>query len=114
MTRSAGREGEREDDRAGRVDRKGRNDRVGSYGRTDSYGKVCRWRRLPGSEGCLVGAEEISGAELWSGVQSSVLRFVWLVEWSAVGLAERSLRSEDGRAADTAGMGGHFCNLNSP
>ena len=37
---------------------------------------------------------------------SSVLRFEGLVEWSAVGLAERSLRSEDGRTADTAGMGG--------
>ena len=29
-----------------------------------------------------------------------------LVERSAVWLAERSLRSEDGRTADTAGMGG--------
>ena len=40
-------------------------------------------------------------------MQSSVLRFMGLVEWSAVGLAERSLRSEDGRTADTAGMGGN-------
>ncbi len=32
--------------------------------------------------------------------------FMGLVEWPAVGLAERSLRSEDGRMADTAGMGG--------
>ena len=39
-------------------------------------------------------------------MQSSVLLFVGLVEWSAVGTAERSLRSEDGRTADTAGMGG--------
>ena len=39
-------------------------------------------------------------------MQSSVLRFVGLVERSAVWLAERSLRSEDGRTADTAGMGG--------
>ena len=29
------------------------------------------------------------------------------MEWSAVGLAERSLRSEDGHTADTAVMGGH-------
>ena len=36
--------------------------------------------------------------------QSCVLR--GLLEWSAVGLPQRSLRSEDGRTADTAGMGG--------
>ena len=40
----------------------------------------------------------------WSAVIS--LAFVGLVEWSAVGMAEWSLRSEDGRTADTAGMGG--------
>ena len=40
----------------------------------------------------------------WSAVIS--LAFCGLVEWSAVWLAERSLRREDGRTADTAGMGG--------
>ena len=50
--------------------------------------------------------EETGGAGLRSGVLSSVLRFVGLVEWSAVGLSERSLRREDGRTADTVGMGG--------
>ena len=34
------------------------------------------------------------------------LAFVGLLERSAVGLAERSLRSEDGRTADTAELGG--------
>ena len=34
------------------------------------------------------------------------LAFCGLVERSAVWLAERSLRREDGRTADTAGMGG--------
>ena len=38
--------------------------------------------------------------------QSSDLRFVGFVEWSAVGPAERNLRSEDGRTADTAELGG--------
>ena len=56
---------------------------------------------------CLWTSEsEQSGGRPRSGVQLSVLRFVGLVEWSAVGLAERSMRSEDGRTADTAGTGG--------
>ena len=55
--------------------------------------------------------EEISEAELWNEAQSSVLRFVGPVERSAVGLAERSLRSEDGRTADTAGMGGRAMSM---
>lgn len=41
----------------------------------------------------------------WSAV-ITVLCFVGLVEWSAVELAERSLRSEDGRTADTAELAG--------
>ena len=36
---------------------------------------------------------------------SSVLRFMGLVERSAEGLAERSLRSEDGHTADIAEKG---------
>ena len=36
--------------------------------------------------------------------QSCVLR--GLLEWSAVGLEERSLLSDDGRTADTAELGG--------
>ena len=39
-------------------------------------------------------------------LQPSVLRFAGLVERSAVGLAEQSLRSEDGRTADIAELGG--------
>ena len=39
-------------------------------------------------------------------MQSSVLRFMGLVERSAEGLEERSLRSDDGRTADTAELGG--------
>ena len=38
-------------------------------------------------------------------LQPSVLRFAGLVERSAVGLAEQSLRSEDGRTADIAELG---------
>ena len=55
---------------------------------------------------CLGGTEWTDGGRPRSEVQSSVLRFAGLVEWSAVGPAEWSLRSEDWRTADTAGMGG--------
>ena len=50
------------------------------------------------------GRDQRSRALEWSAVIS--LAFCGLVEWSAVGPAERSLRREDGRTADTAGMGG--------
>ena len=50
------------------------------------------------------GRDQRSRALEWSAVIS--LAFCGLVEWSAVGPAERSLRSEGGRTADTAGMGG--------
>ena len=49
--------------------------------------------------------------EIVIGMKSFVFLF-WCfmgpVEWSAVELAERSLRSEDGRTADTAGMDGRY------
>ena len=50
------------------------------------------------------GRDQRSRALEWSAVIS--LAFCGLVEWSAVGPAERSRRSEGGRTADTAGMGG--------
>lgn len=55
---------------------------------------------------CLVPVRsEVDDGER-GGWQSSVWRFTGLVEWSAVGLAERRLRSEDGRMAEAAGTGG--------
>ena len=73
-------------------------------------------RALPGKWAALdiplcksdVWAERKRSAKPSSGVECSHQSCVLsgLVERSAVWLAERSLRSEDGRTADTAGMGG--------